>query len=163
MTIEVRCKNCIKRAVSSVGRARSAHERGRRFESSHRPPIFFHDIVGSRPGETQYLERWVIQCRWFSIRLHHWFGDDDQRHPHDHAWWFISFVLSGVVREKLPCGSQITRRAFSVRFFPAHHSHMVSANAWTLLLTGPATRKWGFFVDGEWMNKKTYFQVKGHH
>ena len=111
------------------------------------------------PGEAHYLNRWVFECRWFSIRLHHWIGDDDQRNPHDHPWWFLSIVLWGELYDN---GQR--RRAPAAHVYPDCHTHTVkSKNAWTLLLTGPPVRKWGFYVNGEFIPKREYFRKFGHH
>ena len=137
--------------------------RGRRFESCPAYRILFHDSVSSHPGECHYLDRWVMRLPWFSIRLHHWIAGDDQRNPHDHPWWFVSAVLAGSLREQIG-DTWRTRRPLSVRWFPAKHSHCVdSSGCWTLLLTGPESRQWGFWVQGEWIPKKQYFRSIGHH
>jgi hypothetical protein len=33
-----------------------------------------------------YLIRWRVETPWFSVRLHHWLGPDDERAQHDHPW-----------------------------------------------------------------------------
>ena len=130
-------------------------------------------------GECKYLKRWVLQFKWFSLRLHHWTGNDDLRYDHNHPWWFISFVLWGSYKEHLPVVMQHgildklvwykdnntrIRRWLSLRYYPAEHSHAVETkNCWTLLLTGPQKYKWGFWVNGKLVTKKQYFKQFGHH
>lgn len=52
---------------------------------------------GQRVGEPEcpYLRRWVFNYGFGSVRVHHWTGSDDPRHLHDHAWWFVTFVVKG--------------------------------------------------------------------
>jgi hypothetical protein len=110
-----------------------------------------------------YLIRWIWETKWFSIRVHRWMGSDDQRHPHDHPWWFVSLVLWGCLQE-VP---SMKRRGFgSVGFFRAEHQHsvrLITKTAWTVLLTGPRKREWGFWVDGKFRRRNKYFFEHGHH
>lgn len=54
----------------------------------------------------------------------------------------------------------------SVRFRPAFHTHTVQVDpggCWSLLITGPKSRDWGFWVDGKWKRMRKYFKEHGHH
>lgn len=54
----------------------------------------------------------------------------------------------------------------TIRFRSAHHTHTVQVDpggCWTLMLTGPHERDWGFWVDGTWMRMRRYFRDHGHH
>lgn len=117
-------------------------------------------------AECPYAYRWVFIFFGYSIRLHHFLRSDDKRYFHDHAWWFLTFVLSGgytdVSKEK-----RDELKRFSWRFRKAEHSHYVEVGkqgCWTILVTGKPVRKWGFWVG----NRKTimrplrYFQRYGH-
>lgn len=111
-----------------------------------------------------YVIRWAIVTRWFSVRLHHWLRSDDLRHPHDHAWWFWSFVLWGRVWDRTLGGDRERRWLSLSRFGPEHqHSVVVHRPAWTLLLTGPERREWGYWVDGKFRRRNKYFFEHGHH
>lgn len=115
--------------------------------------------------ECPYLTRWVFQTRWFAIRLHHWHASDDQRHYHDHAWWFLIFMLKGRYIDRSPAGEDELRTG-SVRFRPAAHRHTVEVDpggAWTLLLSGPESRVWGFWVGDRFRHRNKYFYEYGHH
>lgn len=138
--------------------------KGRWFESILAYRILKIDSVSSHDGECHYLNRWVLDFYFFSIRLHHWIGSDDNRYPHNHPWWFISCVLKGRLIEILPNGSKAIRKVGSIQFFPSQHLHCVKAdNCWTLLITGKQKYKWGFLVDDQIIPKKKYFKVFGHH
>jgi hypothetical protein len=129
--------------------------------------------------ECPYMKRWVFQAGRFSIRLHHWRASDDPRYLHDHPWWFITIVLKGGygdVSSPKPAEENIAEnlwvrhterlRPGSIRYRPAHHTHTVQVDpggAWTLLITGPHSRDWGFWVDGTWKRMRKYFKEHGHH
>lgn len=106
------------------------------------------------------MVRWVAETPWFSVRLHHWLRSDDTRAHHDHPWDFVTLVVKGryfdehsidpvnamgltdvaVVEElRAPC----------LRYRHAAHRHAVrvvpTEHAWTILLTGPIVRRWGFW------------------
>lgn len=115
--------------------------------------------------ECPYIERWVLDFGVFSLRLHHWLSSDDQRHFHDHPWWFFTIILAGgytdispSVREKMIPGRFKLRSAF--------HQHTVKVDrggCWSFLVTGPENRVWGFWVDGRFRKRNKYFFEKGHH
>ena len=57
-------------------------------------------------------------------------------------------------------------KAGSLTYRPALHKHTVQTDpsgAWTILLVGPFKRKWGFYVDGEFVGVRKYFREFGHH
>lgn len=150
-----------------VGRRRNtAADHGKMSASGSNPPprtkFFTHERLGL--PECPYLERWVLNFRWFSIRLHHWMGSDDKRNLHDHPWWFWSLVLWGSLTDVSEKG-RTHRRPGSVAFFPAEYRHSVEIpkRCWTLLVTGPQTRVWGFWVNGKFRKRNKYFYMYGHH
>ena len=116
--------------------------------------------------ESPYLIRWYIFPRnhWWNLYLHKFMRDDDDRALHDHPWWFWSFMLRGEYTEYL--GEDVSntgmngfpihvrRKAGSLVFRRAEHRHRVSLPknpdgtpqpCWTLVLTGPKSRLWGFW------------------
>lgn len=116
--------------------------------------------------ECPYVYRWVFGFRWIgSIRLHHWLGRDDDRAKHDHPWWFITLVLRGWYIDASP-GKNRVISAGDIRFRPALHRHTVipaRAGCWTLVLTGPEKRDWGFWPDGKFVKANKWFFSRGHH
>jgi hypothetical protein len=122
-----------------------------------------------------YLARWtILSTPFFSIKLHYILASDPDRELHDHPWWFVSLVLAGGYWEyfqgceqdsKVIVGSDGAarfqqskpakwRRRFSVVFRRANFAHRVILDpkgyAVTLVLTGPATRTWGFLCRDGW-------------
>jgi hypothetical protein len=125
--------------------------------------MLLHQKLG-RP-ECPYMERWVIDFKLFSIRLHHWFYGDDPRAFHDHPWSFWCFVIKGSYVDVTPEGREEMPR-WTLKFRPAEHKHTVETQGcWTVLFTGPVIRKWGFWVKGGrvWFKAKRYFIKHGHH
>jgi hypothetical protein len=121
--------------------------------------------------ECPYVIRWRLEVnRLGSIRVHHWLGPDDDRAFHDHPWWFITVVVKGGYTDKNPAGNDHLR-APAVRYRPALHRHTVipdPGGAWTVLITGPRARNWGFWQqlpDGKEKFRKArrWFESQGHH
>jgi hypothetical protein len=132
-------------------------------------------IIWNRAGglpECPYFRLWAVIAKKWSARLHNWLGDDDHRHPHNHPYWFVTFVLRGGYDDVSydPINGSVLDvdkvRAFSWRYRPAHHMHQVLnvlPNTWTFLITGPAVTRWGFLVGGKIIKRDKYFATAGHH
>lgn len=116
--------------------------------------------------ECPYLIRWRFETPRGSIRLHHWLGSDDSRAFHDHPWDFTTFVLKGGYTDKSPKGDQILR-APAVQRRSALHEHTVvplPGGAWTVIVTGPKIRAWGFWKNGtKFVKANKWFLSYGHH
>jgi len=114
-----------------------------------RPPDF---IIGGQADP--YLERWFVipRNRLFNIYLHRFLRDDDDRALHDHPWSNCSILLEGEYTEHTIEPGGIPRRAvlrksawrfrLSGRF--AHRVELHAGECWTLFITGPRYREWGF-------------------
>lgn len=159
-------------------------------------------------GDSIYLERWILlQCPWFSIRLHK-FHRSDEDVMHDHPWWFCSLILKGGYFEETMhesgichCGEEMATHSYyshpgydakdmpetrskwygpgRVLFRRATHVHRVvlddGANlenfeathpgttipCWTLVVTGPSRREWGFYCPNGWRSWKEFFAKAG--
>lgn len=120
-----------------------------------RPP----DFEIGEPGDV-YLRRWYVIPRnpVLNVYLHRFVRDDDDRALHDHPWINASVVLSGRYREIMPDGVAERRRG-SVTVRPARAFHRIEVIAhpvWTLFLTGPRTREWGFLCPQGWRHWKDF-------
>jgi hypothetical protein len=132
-----------------------------------RPPDF---VIG---GDNPYLRRWWVipRNRYFNIYLHHIIRDDDDRALHDHPWWNASLVLSGGYYEIVPVVSPVMtgwnnthwRRPGSVVFRRATAAHRLALSkghpCWSLFITGPRVRQWGFWCDHGWRHWKEFCAV----
>lgn len=137
--------------------------------------LFWRDAdmaIGGR--ENPYMLRWYVvpRNRWINVYLHKFCRDDDDRALHDHPWWFLSLMLAGTYVEHVAVtllGIGVTkaktRRAGSIAYRPATHKHRVELvkrpdgspiPCWTLVLTGPRVREWGFWCPQGFVNWKDF-------
>lgn len=114
--------------------------------------------------ECPYAYRWVINLGLFSIRLHKWIASDDRRAMHCHPYSFVTLVLWGGYYDHNEAGID-KLGVGSLRFRPATYKHFVEPWArptWTLLLTGPFYRQWGFWPNGRFVRREKWFAEHGH-
>lgn len=109
-------------------------------------------------GEEIYLRRWWVipRNRYFNIYLHHFMRSDDDRALHDHPWVNVSIVLRGCYFEHVKdhyiprhrgVGTIVFRRATL-----AHRVELFQGQpCWSLFITGPVVRKWGFHCPKGWV------------
>lgn len=134
-----------------------------------RPPDF---IVGG--AISPYLMRWwlIPRNRWFNVYLHKFVRDDEDRALHDHPWPSLSIVLAGgyydihegpdksLVRRWYGPGSIVIRKATSahrVELATSWHPDRNSPiEAWTLFITGPTVREWGFHCPQGWRHWREF-------
>lgn len=130
-----------------------------RFVANHRPPDF---LIGN-PDAPTVRRWWVIpRNRWFNIYLHNILRDDDDRALHDHPWLNCSIVLEGGYLEFSLDGRPTFRPPGSIIFrmpTTAHRlvllreyavANIATRPAWTLFITGPRIREWGFYCPQGW-------------
>lgn len=111
-----------------------------------------------------YMTRWVLDIGFGSLRVHHFHRSDDDRHLHDHPWWFLSLILRGGYEEITESGTEKVS-PFRFVFRRASHRHAVRLlghSCWTVVLTGPVSRTWGFWVGKIFHDSKKYFGKFGH-
>ena len=115
------------------------------------------------PPDDLYLRRWYVipRNRWLNIYLHHFLRSDDDRALHDHPWWNISLLLSGFYLEVTPSGRSL-RVPWRLAFRRATDPHRVELIAhrpvWTLFITGPEVREWGFHCPNGWRPQRDYLE-----
>ena len=134
-------------------------------DNRKRPPVLIRWNERLGLPACPYVIRWRVELPFGSLRLHHWLAPDDDRALHDHPWWFTTLVLRGGYTDRNPGGDDHLR-AGSVRYRPALHRHTVvpdAGGAWTLLVTGPPVRSWGFWLDGKFRKANKWFLTYGHH
>lgn len=111
-------------------------------------------VGGGLEGErVAYLLRWYLIPRnpVFNVYLHHFLRSDDDRALHDHMYVNLSVLLAGAYTEQTIAAGGIkvrTRRvAGEMKLRPPHHAHRIELSdgpCWTLFITGPRVRAWGF-------------------
>lgn len=114
-------------------------------------------------GKEPYAYRWIFEFWFFSIRIHHWVCSDDLRSYHDHPFWFFRFILSGGYIDHSPSGSKRFRRG-NCGLVKANYKHKVEVDkggCWSLLITFPEVKEWGFWKDDEYYRSDIYFKKHG--
>lgn len=118
-----------------------------------------HFVVG--PPEDPYLWRWYVIPRnpICCIYIHKFLRDDDDRAMHDHPWSSVSLLVWGRYVEQTAQGKK-EYRAGSVLFRKATHTHRIELPegrpAWTLFVTGPRVREWGFHCPQGWVHWRKF-------
>lgn len=125
------------------------------------------------PAGELYLQRWwlIPKNPVLNIYIHKTVADDDNRALHDHPYANASIILRGCYFEIMPCrregygggdavraerrepGDIVCRRA------DAPHRLMLDIElqpCWSLFVTGPRLREWGFFCPKGWVPENLY-------
>jgi hypothetical protein len=111
-----------------------------------------HQIISD--GQRPYLLRWyLLRSRWLNFYLHKFVGSDAPSGLHDHPWPFATLILGGSYTEDTPTGRRSRRRG-TLAVHRATYRHRVclpvdtrgrEIPCWTLVVTGPHLRQWGFW------------------
>jgi len=119
----------------------------------------------------------IPRNRFFNIYLHHFLQSDDDRALHDHPWWSLGMILSkqGYI-EVLPHPKwpitmrHIYRRRFRPVLRRPTHAHRIQLighynntpkPVWTLFITGPRLREWGFLCPKRWVHWSHFTDENG--
>lgn len=129
-----------------------------------------------------YLRRWWVIPRnpLFNIYLHEIRKSDDDRALHDHPWINVSWLLRGMYCEVMPrfefqpLRADFTLGASGKRAFlkarlrfagewvfrwpsQAHRLEIIGdLPCWTLFITGPLWRQWGFRCEKGWRHWRAF-------
>ena len=128
---------------------------------------FLRKFICARPHDflvdKNYMERWWVipKNQYFNVYLHRFIGSDADV-PHDHPWWSLSWILKGEYREHTPDGVFL-RETGSFTCRPATGLHWIEVNqpVWTLFITGPKSRTWGFQCRERWIPWNEYVEMRG--
>lgn len=131
--------------------------------AASRPPDFV--ITGDLP--TPQMNRWhlIPRNRLFNVYLHQFLRSDEDEALHDHPWLFnLSILLKGEYVERTIRAGGVNVRAerragqWKLRIGPAPHRVEMRENAecWTLFVTGPIVRVWGFHCENGWKPFKEF-------
>lgn len=116
-----------------------------------------HQIIGS--VSDPYMLRWFVipKNRLINVYVHKFVRSDEDRALHDHPWWFLSLLLKGQYVEHSLLGP-LTRTPWTWAYRQARWRHRVALTpdgnggerpCWTLIITGPKSRPWGFWCPDE--------------
>ena len=126
-----------------------------------RPPDF---VIGE--PDAPYMLRWYVipKNRYFNIYLHKVLRDDDDRALHDHPWFNLSIILRGGYIEYLSDRRPKVRRPGQIIFRRPERAHRLALRAgrpsWSLFLTGPHRRTWGFYCPKGWVPWKEFVDLR---
>lgn len=132
--------------------------------SEGRAPDF---IIGG--ADNPYMLRWWIipRNRFFNIYLHRFLRSDDDRALHDHPWANCSYLLAGSYTEHTIAAGGVgharVSSAGSLRFRRATSAHRIDLHAgpcWSLFVTGPVIREWGFHCPSGWRHWEVFTSAR---
>lgn len=117
------------------------------------------EIITANNEGNPYLHRWhlIPKNRFLNIYLHRFVGPD-QRVMHDHPWISLAYHLKGSFFERYAKSPEhrVKTRTISVGDWTyrgstfLHYLLPPSTGAWTVFITGPKIRGWGFLTQGGW-------------
>jgi len=130
-------------------------------------------VIGGH--ERPYLRRhWLLPRNpVFNVYVHQFLRSDDDRALHDHPWLFnASWLLEGAYIEWVPSRGNANPLRPTCRFLKAGDwkfrwgaaPHRVQLHrlagpeipCWTVFITGPRVRQWGFYCDRGWVHWKRF-------
>ncbi|OUL25856.1 hypothetical protein BV378_14060 [Nostoc sp. RF31YmG] len=131
---------------------------------ARRPADF---VVGADNADGAYLLRWwlIPRNRALNVYLHCFLRSDDDRALHDHPWAWCSLLLKGsYVEHTIRAGgihSRRVRQSGGLRCALPSTAHRVEIlpgeGAWTIFITGPRMRLWGFHCPEQgWINYRRF-------
>lgn len=150
--------------------------------AERRPP----DLIVGGAEHPYLLRWWVIPRNpTLNIYLHQFLRDDDDRALHDHPWPWCSILLRGAYIEHTIAAGGIHHREAryvpSIKFSGARRAHRIElmprwwmadtfddamampddqayakAECWTLFITGPRIRSWGFHCRSGWVHWRDF-------
>lgn len=107
-----------------------------------------------------YMHRWYVipRNRFFNIYLHKIIRSDDDQALHDHPWWSVSILLEGELLEFMETSYRVPKRFIPVVRSAelAHRLVVLDGPVWTLFITGPRIREWGFHCPNGWVHWKIF-------
>lgn len=139
-------------------------------------------VIGGE--DDPYLMRWwlIPRNRWFNVYLHLFLRSDDDRALHDHPWASCSLLIEGRYTEIVPQSrgwfagldammgvvEAIERRPGRPVFRGASAAHRLELHrdaqgrekpVWSLFITGPKVREWGFWCPKGWRHWREFCAV----
>lgn len=129
-----------------------------------RPPDL---VIGRASDPEPYMLRWHLwkRNRFFNAYLHHVLASDDPVN-HDHPFASVSLCLDGCLGEVYLKGDWERFRIVEIgeivlrRATHTHRLCVVDGPAWTVFVTGPRVREWGFACPQGWRPWKQYVNAR---
>lgn len=135
---------------------------------TRRPPDI---VIGGH--DRPYLRRWWVipRNRFFNVYVHQFLRSDDDRALHDHPWVNCSVLLRGSYVEHTIAAGGVHHRALRMAgewclrgAWRAHRIELLPGTpCWTVFITGPRMRQWGFHCPDEgWIHWKRFTSADGN-
>jgi hypothetical protein len=137
-----------------------------------RTPWYWRLALGRRPDfmiggfEDPYMVRWYVVPRnpVLNVYLHYFLQSDRDEELHDHPWLFnASYILEGEYTElTIPRGGVRQRKIYRAGNFKPrigaapHRVELHAGSCWSLFITGPVVREWGFHCPDRWVPFKEF-------
>lgn len=138
-----------------------------------------HQVIGAEHNPYLLRWYILPRNRFLNVYLHKFLRSDDDRAMHDHPWWFMSYIVKGSYwehRKDRPLTARSYRSAGTFAFRKAEDAHRVELESetltlgpptrdgivthyhtqeverpvWTVIVTGPRIRRWGFHCPEGW-------------
>ena len=125
------------------------------------------DLIIAPAGEPYLYRKHVLpRNKFMNIYFHKIVKSDDDRALHDHPWWNLSIILKGGYIEVMQDGARRIRGPGSVLFRLAKTAHRLEVvegvDCYTLFLTGPKVRSWGFHCPKGWVYWRDFTTSDGN-
>jgi len=123
------------------------------------------DFVIGGHADPYMLRHWLLpRNRFFNVYVHQFLRSDDDRAHHDHPWLAnATLMLSGEYTEHTIAAGGVSvatiRRAGEFKFRWGRAPHRVElhdGDCWTVFITGPVVRVWGFHCPRRWVPWKEF-------
>lgn len=118
---------------------------------------FGHERIWNRRERSVLMRRWFAHLGAVSVLVHKFESSDDTSLGlHDHPWSFLTIVLWRGYDELRP-ESVVRRRPGSIAFRRAEDLHAVRLRggpSWSICITGPRRREWGFQTAKGWVARR---------
>jgi hypothetical protein len=130
----------------------------RNYAATHAPDF----VIGDHQ-----LDRWwlIPRNKLFNIYLHRFNRSDEDRALHDHPWVSVGWILNRGYNELLSGDRQRWRKpgSWTWRLPTTAHRVILSGaegqSVYTLFLTGPVVREWGFHCPQGWRHWKDFVSI----
>ena len=135
---------------------------------------WWHRVAESRKPDfvigDDYLRRWWLIPRnnFFNVYLHQFLHSDEDRALHDHMYHNVSYLLEGsYIEHTIAQGGVQHQQKFeagALRFRMPQTAHRIEINepCWSLFITGPRVRQWGFHCPKGWRHWKDFVDDRDH-
>ena len=116
--------------------------------------------IRTKEGIIQFRRWRLFSCPWFGIFIHKIYISDNDVHPHNHHWNFLSIVLGGLYEE-----TDKNNKLFPLRKFGSiytlntkeYHRVYVSEPSTVLIITGKRKSDyWGYWTEMGFVGWETY-------